>query len=750
MTDVTAQYIPNAGFEACEVLPTKVVHDNQKNVDVNVVELYQESSVAKGYDYEAQGWKLVEQQTAVNAGVIAYGCNVQTGKWTPVGEPGPAQGITGSKGLCFVGNKGLVYQQAQEITLPAGVYRLTVNLYARNGQTTNPGPTQQVVNIKTGFMPTGGTEDNLIPAKRQSFQFASNAWDTDVLDIELTQPATGRFQISYGTSYYVVVDDVKLEYQGGVVTTALAAVITKAQTLNEELNNSSLADAIAAAQNFMENPTAQEDVEAQVETLYTAMATALAATTVPVNITAAYLENASFETGKIAPWEWGSKAGTVGEPVNENSVPFIDGKNVVEFATSGSNSLSQTLSHMPAGYYLVEARLNQNASLKLGSATTACTGGRDALFLRTHSVVQQSSGGLLAVGIQGTASYRVDAFRLFYGQDEASLLAAVLPAVVSDAQALLNNAAFNNVTGEERSELQAAVNGTDAKAINAAMNEFYVAKDAYDGLKKAKANAVSFTAENYPYATAATLQLIQTVLNTEAVTRVQATEMTTQLTNACSSAVTENAYCEGVSHTDYSQKIVAANASGSTPDKAWTVNNMTIRTLTNTKAWVTRDNAKDKVVYGTAEAYSSANTSLVASMQQTVNSLPAGTYVLSVVMMAKKDMPVSLRVNNAKVATFIGTGTVTSTNWEEVVCSFTKTDDGDLTLRLEESSDMTYKEWYADNFRLYRLEIGTEGIQQVTNTQQMDEVVYDLQGRRVITLPKKGVFIVNGKKMVVK
>ncbi|MBR2250316.1 MAG: hypothetical protein IJ844_07405, partial [Prevotella sp.] len=284
-TDVTSQYIPNAGFEECEPLPIVVHHDNLKNEDVNVIELYSDWNVAKGEDYEAQGWKLVQQQTNANGGIVTYGCNIQSGKYATAGEPGPAQGITGSKGLCFCGAAGLVYQQTDEITLPAGIYRLTVNLYARNGQTTNPGPTQQVNNIKTGFMPSGGTEDDLIPAKRNSAQFASNQWDQDILDIELTQATTGRFQICYGSSYFVIVDDLKLEYEGDVVTTALATAITKARALNAELNSSELGSAIINAQELMGNPTSQDDVDAEVETVYAAMSTALAATTAPVNIT---------------------------------------------------------------------------------------------------------------------------------------------------------------------------------------------------------------------------------------------------------------------------------------------------------------------------------------------------------------------------------------------------------------------------------------------------------------------------------
>lgn len=752
--DVTAQYIPNAGFEECDALPIIVRHDNLKNVDVNVVELYSDWSVAKGEDYAAQGWKLAEQLTNANGGVVTYGCNIQSGKYATAGEPGPTAGITGSKGLCFCGNNGLVYQQVNEITLPAGSYRLTVNLYARNGQTTNPGPTQQVVNVKTGFMPTGGTENDLIPLKRESMQFASNAWDQEVIEIELTQPTAGRFQISYGTSYFAVVDDVKLEYLGGVVTTALQTVITKAQTLNTLLEDATLATAIGAAQDFVSNPTSQEDVDTQVEALYTAMGNALTATSrVPVNITAAYVDNASFETGKIDPWTWGSKTGSVTEPINEDSQPYIDGAKVVEFAQSGSNSLTQTISHLPAGYYAVDVRLNQKATVILGSNETACQGGVDYLYLNVHPTILNFAGGDLTIGIKGTAAYRCDLFRLFYGKDEASLLTTLLQTVKANALSILNKTQFANITGEERTELLTALNGTDIEAINTAVNNFVASKDAYDSWVKAKSAAAPYTMANYPYAKRETLEQIQALLNTEATSRSIAQEYATALTNACTNALWENAYCEGVSNTDYTDKVVAANAgNASSVNAAWTTNNIGIRKLSSYKALLDRQGTKDLYVYGTTEAYVSASSSS-ASIQQAISGLPAGTYVVAVSMMAKSGLTIDLRANGTKIGTFTGTGTAASNGWAEVVCTFEKSDATTLTLRVDEAVSSSNKEWYVDNFRLYQLsgqgDSESDGISTIRQAVLSDQHCYNLNGQRVAQ-PAKGLYIVNGHKVIIR
>ena len=747
--DVTSQYIQNPGFEECEALPTVVYHDNQKNVDIDKIELYQEGSVAKGYDYEAQGWKLVEQQTAVNGGVVTYNCNIQTGKWATAGEPGPANGVSGSKGLCFVGNKGLVYQQANEITLPAGVYRFTVNLYARNGQTTNPGPTQQVVNVKTGFMPTGGTEEKLIPAKRASMQFSSNAWDQEVIDIELMEATTGRFQISYGTSYYVIVDDVKLEYQGGVITTALAEVVTKAQALNATLNDANLTTAINNANAFIANPTSQEDVALQAETLYTAMRDALAATTLPyVDLTSAYVDNWSFETGKIDPWTWGTKTGAVGEPSNELMPPYVDGKNIVTFSQNGTNSVTQTISHLPAGYYIIDAKLNKSANLIVGTNSTQVQGGIDPIMIHVFpAVYQATAAGDVLIGAESNTAFSADAFRLFYAKDEASLIAAVLPAVKADANAILADAQFNNITGEERTELVSAIEGNDGQAIVAAVNAFVGSKDAYNNYVKIKEKAILCTKESYPYAKAETLKAIADALAIECTSRSLCLEVTNTLVTACNNVVWENAYCEGVSNTDYTESIIAANPTAAgTINTAWSANNIEICKLATSKARETREGGSDRYVYGTPDSYKTG----ASSLQQTISNLPAGTYVMAVSALAATNLPVAVRINNEKKHTIIGKGHYSSNGWNEEVFSFELANDGNITLRLDEAEASGTKMWYVDNFRLYRLNDDT-GINNVTNSQRptANGQYFDLSGRRVAQ-PAKGLYIVNGQKVIIK
>lgn len=745
--DVTSQYIPNAGFEECEALPTTVYHDNQNNVDINIVELYPVWSEEKGTDYESTGWKLVEQKTNANGGVVTYGCNIWTSKYSTAGEPGAPSGVTGTKGLCFCGNNGLVYQQANEITLPKGFYRLTVNAYARNGQTTGKGETVQVVNIKTGFMPTGGTEEDLVPAERKSVQFPNDTWVQDVIEIELTKATTGRFQISYGTSYFVVIDDVRLEYYDGVITTALSNQLVKAQALNAELESSSLAEAIAAAEAFLANPTDQEDVEPQVAALKSAMTTALTATTKAVNITAAYVENASFESGGTG-WEG---YGVAQEPVNDLSLAYIDGKNIYDYTAAGSNTLYQTLADMPAGYYLLDAKMNKDAQLVINTTRTDCTGGVEYVFLRVPSAVKNiTAAGDLKIGSRGSKAYKIDDFRLFYGKDEASLLARVLADVKADATAILNDPQFASVTGTERTALATAIEGNDIAAINKAANDLVTATVAYPKLEKAKQNAAAYTMEAYPYALQSLYDQIQTLIATDATTADEAVSMATQLDDLCFQFYVSNFYCEGVEKTDYTDASPFISLAGTN-----------VGARTDAAQWTDpKTGVKQSAIYGVKSTYPSQSANNASAFYLTLTStLPAGRYVFSIIMMGSTGLTVDVCKNTQKSTTGMtkigelkGQGTVAGgkygAGWNDFAVEFTR-NEGDNYIIMYCLPTENYKEWYVGNMRLYLLADQATAIESVEQAAATDNRCHDLQGR-LVSYPQKGLYIVNGKKVVIK
>ena len=370
-TDVTSQYITNPSFEDCEAVEITECKGYGTVVHGNGHCLMIEGSVEHGYDYTSTGWKLESQNTNANGGVVVYGNKVQYSKsgFEDVPATGPAA-TSGSKALCFCGNNNLIYQQPSEVTLPAGSYKMTIHVYAYNGAYSTQQPTTKVKDF-TGFVAKDGTE--YFSEKRsdnKEITLNSNAWNEETIFFELTQPTTGHFQVSYGAQYFVVVDDIRLEGETGVITSGLSKVVTKAKALNTELNNSQLTTAIQTAEGVVANPTDQDAVTAQINILYDAMSAALAEATDVVNITAAYLENPSFEAERKNPWEWGTNgSGIIGE-AGETYQPFIDGKNMVDFSAGPGGSILQTIGHLPAGFYAIDAKLNGSAYLILGKATS--------------------------------------------------------------------------------------------------------------------------------------------------------------------------------------------------------------------------------------------------------------------------------------------------------------------------------------------------------------------------------------------
>lgn len=735
LVDVTEQYITNHSFEECEVATTVE----------GVAQLI--ANDKSPVDYESNGWKLVgafDGSSSYNAGVASYPVMVKYSKWLN-GLEGPVNGPSesaGSKAMCFTGNKSAIYQ-SDEVTLPAGKYVLTVNVWAYNGGTSNPSPTIDVKGA-TGFLTSDGTE--YFSKKKM---FSSSAWDTDVIEIELTASTKGRFQLTYGASYFVTIDDLKLEYEDGVVTTSLVNLISKAQTLNEKLSNTDLSTAITAAQAFVDNPTTQDDVNIQLETLYGAMATALSATTEVVDITDVYVENASFETGSIDPWEWGDVIGAVNEPSNADSKPYIDGQNVVEFTSNGNNAFSQTATHLPAGFYAVDAKLNLKAYLVVGNSQTLCQGGSDALYLRVHPAVYEATeAGDVVLAAQSSSSFRIDNFRLFYGKDEASLLATLLQSVKDDAQAVMGQTQFANITGQELTNLLNAIEGTDANAINTALKTFVAAKDNYNRFVKAKENAASYNSTNYPYASQEIHEQIQNILNTAPSSSTQALSLTNELSEACTNLYYSNAYCDGVDKTDYTANVLGANASGTSINSAWTNSNSYMTVVTDMGSWTNpKTSETDKNVYGVVTSYYQASANKTSSLQQTVKNLPAGKYVVAITAKSPTDTPIIVKANSMEIGSLEGAGSYASSSWVEGVFGFEKATDANLILRIEFTPTANYKKWAFDNVRLYRLADGGDGIETVDVNNRENGVIYDLSGRRVAQ-PQKGLYIVNGKKLI--
>lgn len=742
MTDVTSQYIANPGFEECEAV---VPNDKGESV------LIQNDKTP--VDYSENGWKChggYDGSTSYNGGVVSYPVKVKYSKWLN-GLDGPAAGFSAEnnqKGLCFTANKSAVYQQTDEITLPAGMYVLTVNVWAYNGGTSNPTPTINVTNA-SGFVASDGTE-----FLSEKVAFKSSDWDVDTIKILLTSETKGHIQLSYGESYFVVIDDLKLEYEQKIITDELEEVIVKAGKLYELLGgNADLEQAIGNASQFVANPTSQDAVATEVTTLYTAMANALKTTQVPVDITSVYMTNNSFETGTEG-WEGVSRDAL---PDGSPALDYIHGEYYAE-----SKQMSQTVKNLPEGYFIFDAKVQGTGNFSIGGTTpTAFTGGSTAnnVFLRVSSAVVNSTGTSLSIGAEGTQKFKIDDIHLLYGPTASSLLIKEHEAAKAEAMAILAKNTFVNVTGNERTAAQQNAEAATAgklsellAALNASLNTFIGAKDNYDNLVKAKTNAASCTTETYPFAKAELHETLQTLLAKTISTSAEAATATSNIKAMVDDIYVSNAYAEGIENrVDYSEKVVST---------AWKLNNMETRstsetTLKNKGYTDPVTNEKVTSFLGTTTDYYNMTSGATAYIEQNVEGLPAGKYVFAATMMAYKDLKVNVKIGGLTKGSYTGVGTIGGgkygVGWNELVFAFEKAADGNVMLRIEDAANTTYKEWYINNIRIFGYPAPeVDAISETLGNVSMPvRQCFDLQGRRVAQ-PTKGLYIVGGKKMLMK
>jgi hypothetical protein len=324
--------------------------------------------------------------------------------------------------------------------------------------------------------------------------------------------------------------------------------------------------------------------------------------------------------------------------------------------------------------------------------------------------------------------------------------------VKADAEALLSDQQFANVLGEERTQLIAAIEGSDDVAINTKANNFYKAKDAYDKFASKTADAAVYQLEAYPYASSDIFSQIQTLITTTPSSAADAQLLTANLEKACLDFYVSNGYCEGVACEDMTSKVLGANAAeGAT---GWGVKYMALRA--DKTGWLNPKTGEiDNIVYGVTTDYYRACANEASILKQTLKELPAGKYVLSMTMMASKDLPVVVFFNEVKVGEYTGTGTSGGkygAGWNDYTIEFNKADDTDMPLQLQCKPTANYKEWFVDNFRLYLLTDDVNGINIIENAKlNTENGVYDMQGRRVSgSQLKKGLYIQNGKKILKK
>lgn len=700
--DVTSTYIQNPGFESCEAVP--VVTPEEGDPYVELIGTY---TAAAGTDYADQGWTLQGQYTYLNSGVITYGVGIKINNYQTIPSPaaGPA-GTTGNKGLVFVGNnysnQYLIYQ-TPEVTLPAGWYRMTVNVCP----VSTWGETTSIAN-QCGFVATNGTKY----CHEGSIEYKVNAWNNDELEILLPEETKGVFQLCV-QGQCVILDDVKIEYEARVITTALEEAIVKAKAISTKLGDSDpeLTAAIQAAENFIANPTTQNDVQNHVTLLMSAVNTALLSTFEPIDITEAFVANNSFETGKNDPWQVTDGFSLVTPSPWQAVKPNIDGAYYGYFTNTATNcNVQQSLSGLPAGFYYAQAIIEGKNPVTIFLGTTEGTASPlwDTDFSVIQTPVVELTDGAVTIGAKGDP-FNIDNFRLVYCTDEDALQEFAYNSVVEAARAVLNDEGFAIITGEERTAFEAAINATEGSyadltaAINEKMLAFTASKADYQTFETAKTNAAAYTLETYPYADPAIYEEIQKLCATVATSASDAVRLSQELTYTCQTLVDSHFRLDGVTgKVSYTADLLEAT---------WTLDG------------IEADTESGEGYYKhTQELYESNPAE--GSMEVTLTNMPAGKYAFVCDERAGYYVIPTLSVNGAELAVLPHSNMEVwqnggyVPNWKKDIYSFDMIEGGDLTLKVALSFNTNYPNYYhaefgIGNMMLFKIGEVTEFTEQV-------------------------------------
>lgn len=517
--DVTAIFLANYNFETAPITFT----DGAKNSEAVRIG---SNDKKDGWVYTIPGWTnaSVVNNNAVQIATATYG-GTYSGNSQGLNSTNPPladnEGNAGA-GLHMSAGYGddAILTQQSLYTLPAGTYELTYNVYNANSKT---GIAENFTGVSIDGTATYGSK----------LLATQDKWESDAVTFTLKEAKVVTFSLGFTTSTSgsgdgakLYVDNLKLTYSSSTVDkTALQTAIDNATTANATLNNSDLTTAIATAQAVYDNASAtQDDVDQAVTTLNAAVTTAkIAANAATVKnaaynngIATSFVTNGTFEDKTSDGWESTTEA-TNQKTKSENkgnTTNFWENRN----ADNYQGKMYQTVENIPNGTY----KLSIDAFVEtLGDAGTQYVYANDnktnvtATTFTTYEVWTVVTSNKAEIGLEQTEKNNrwmgIDNVVLtYYGEgdvvDNAKnyIAKTAYQAALTEAKTAIDNNDYKNVTGDERTKLQAAINEaepTTTDGYNTATDNlttltqtFMDAKEAYDKYADEKAVADKLSA----------------------------------------------------------------------------------------------------------------------------------------------------------------------------------------------------------------------------------------------------------------
>ena len=188
--DVTGVFLANPDFESCTAETSDVAAITKK-------------------DYSSAGWTNASAGSFTTIVVTAYGGGVKVANSTTPSTKKDGTTVSGNTLGIIAGWGDNVIIQSNDVTLPAGVYTLTVDHYLTS-TTSNYGNNSS----KFGFVTSGSSY--LV----SSTTFSEATWTTETVTFTLTESTTGKIQIgltglnkSGSGSPAVFYDDITITYK---------------------------------------------------------------------------------------------------------------------------------------------------------------------------------------------------------------------------------------------------------------------------------------------------------------------------------------------------------------------------------------------------------------------------------------------------------------------------------------------------------------------------------------------------------
>lgn len=384
--------------------------------------------------------------------------------------------------------------------------------------------------------------------------------------------------------------------------------------------------------------------------------------------------------------------------------------------------------------------------------------------------------GTLTVGVRKSEAVTndwsiFDNFRItYYGEiEDLTVYKEAYETALAAAQAALAAEANAVVTGEERTALDGAITDNTTveetkdgytaatTALNAATSTFTSAVAAYQALEDTKAEYESFDTAPYKYASSTKKAAIQEAIDVEATSAADATAKKDAILTAVRDYVESNAVAEEAGATDFTSSILNPNAEDGV--NSWTT---TLGDGSEGSVGIRSDEPFTDAAGNSTHSYFDGGKWGASAWDVTFSqdvTLPSGEYLLTATARASQDLTnfTLFAGNDTKEMTHIGaSGGIFNRGWNDNFVVFNVHEDNTpVTIGVQGVAQSQYQWMSFTRFRLVRL--GDANIINGIQTENLDNAtIYSVNGQVVRTNATttkglaKGVYVVNGKKVVVK